>query len=93
MSAGAGPRGGRPVVAVGGHVDFQGIRWQVVRLAGQHLRLACEEREEVVLAGYLFADPTFALIGPGQDSVPEAAPQCVVDPMVARSPRVVFGLS
>ncbi|MFG2919766.1 hypothetical protein ACGF0D_43740 [Kitasatospora sp. NPDC048298] len=55
MSTGTGRQGGRPVVAVGGHVDFQGIRWQVVRLAGQHIHLVSDGREEVVLAGYLFA--------------------------------------
>ncbi|WP_404871090.1 Mu transposase C-terminal domain-containing protein (plasmid) [Kitasatospora griseola] len=69
-------RGGRPVVGVGGHVDFRGVRWQVVALSGQRVHLAAEgEQDLVVLSGYLFADPTFALAGPRQDSVPEAAPQ------------------
>lgn len=60
------------MVAVGGHVDFQGIRWQVVRLAGQRVHLVGDEREEVVLAGYLFADPMFTVVGPEQE---KAAPQ------------------
>ncbi|WP_344588533.1 Mu transposase C-terminal domain-containing protein [Kitasatospora paracochleata] len=69
-------RGGRPVVGVGGHVDFRGVRWQVVALCGQRVHLAAEgEQDLVVLSGYLFADPSFALAGPGQDGVVDAVPQ------------------
>ncbi|MEU5438230.1 hypothetical protein AB0G73_33405 [Streptomyces sp. NPDC020719] len=57
-------RGGRPVVAVGAHVRFRGARWQVVALAGQCFRLVGEDgADEAVLAGHLFADPDFAVLG------------------------------
>ncbi|MDT7847774.1 transposase [Streptomyces justiciae] len=56
--------GGRPVVAVGAYVRFRGLRWQVVALAGQRFHLAGEQgADEVVLAGHLFADPAFAVLG------------------------------
>ncbi|MCC9312322.1 DDE-type integrase/transposase/recombinase [Kitasatospora sp. RB6PN24] len=69
-------QGGRPVVGIGGHVDFRGVRWQVVALSGQRVHLAAGgEQDTVVLAGYLFADPSFALAGSGQGPVADAAPQ------------------
>ncbi|MEU8470571.1 hypothetical protein AB0F30_22175 [Streptomyces sp. NPDC029006] len=47
---------GRPVVAVGAHVCFRGLRWQVVALAGQRVHLTGEDGgDETVLAGHLFA--------------------------------------
>ncbi|WP_331737782.1 transposase [Streptomyces sp. NBC_00019] len=56
--------GGRPVVAVGAYVRFRGLRWQVVALAGQQFHLTGEQgADEVVLAGHLFADPAFAVLG------------------------------
>ncbi|MEU7592634.1 Mu transposase C-terminal domain-containing protein [Streptomyces sp. NPDC039022] len=64
--------GGRPVVAVGAQVCFRGRRWQVVGLAGQHVHLSDEESSEAVLAGHLFADPGFAVLG---TEVPQAVPQ------------------
>ena len=75
VSAVARGRGGRPVLAVGGQVRFRGLRWQVVGLAGQRVHLVAEEGEEVVLAGHLFADPTFTLIGPETGQKAQAAPQ------------------
>ncbi|MCF2532261.1 DDE-type integrase/transposase/recombinase [Yinghuangia sp. KLBMP8922] len=60
----AGQGGRRPVVAVGGRVRFRGARWQVVALSGQHVHLAGEDgANEAVLAGHLFADPGFAVLG------------------------------
>ncbi|ARF83367.1 DDE-type integrase/transposase/recombinase [Kitasatospora aureofaciens] len=75
MSAAPRRRGGRQVLAVGGQVRFRGLRWQVVGLAGQRVHLVADEGEEVVLAGHLFADPTFSLIGPEAGGKAEAAPQ------------------
>ncbi|MCT9010511.1 hypothetical protein [Streptomyces rhizosphaerihabitans] len=55
--------GRRPVVALGSHVRFRGARWQVVALSGQHLHLAGEDGgDQAVLAGFLFADPDFAIL-------------------------------
>jgi hypothetical protein len=66
--------GGRPVVAVGADVRFRGVRWQVVALAGQVFHLAGEDgADEVVLAGHLFADPGFAVLGAEQPV--QAVPQ------------------
>ncbi|WP_405366111.1 transposase [Kitasatospora sp. NBC_00039] len=50
------------------------MRWQVVGLAGQRIHLVAEGRDEVVLAGHLFADPTFALVGPEADGKAQAPP-------------------
>ncbi|MFD7262200.1 Mu transposase C-terminal domain-containing protein [Streptomyces sp. NPDC059874] len=58
------PRSGRPVVAVGAYIHFDGARWQVVALAGQRVHLAGKDgRSAVVLSGHLFADPDFKLAG------------------------------
>ncbi|MFF4533771.1 transposase [Streptomyces sp. NPDC001407] len=68
-------RGGRPVVAVGAHIRFRGVRWQVVALAGQRFHLAGEDgADEVVLAGHLFADAGFAVLG-AEAEQPQAVPQ------------------
>ncbi len=68
-------RGGRPVVAVGAHIRFRGARWQVVALAGQRFHLAGEDgADEVVLAGHLFADAGFAVLG-AEAEQPQAVPQ------------------
>ncbi|RPE28036.1 DDE-type integrase/transposase/recombinase [Kitasatospora cineracea] len=68
-------RGGRPVVGVGGYVDFRGVRWQVVGLSGQQVHLSADgEQDLVVLSNYLFAHPTFAVAGPVRETV-EHAPQ------------------
>ncbi|GAA0452132.1 hypothetical protein [Streptomyces olivaceiscleroticus] len=68
-------RGGRPRVEVGAHVRFRGTRWQVVGLAGPSFHLAREDGgEEVVLAGYLFADSGFAVLGAGAEQ-PQAVPR------------------
>ncbi|WP_327350303.1 transposase [Streptomyces sp. NBC_01304] len=49
------------------------MKWQVIALAGQEIRLLGAEGEgEVALAGHLFADPGFAVVG---EQVPQAAPQ------------------
>ncbi|WP_406117685.1 Mu transposase C-terminal domain-containing protein [Streptomyces sp. NBC_00989] len=57
-------RGGRPVLKVGAHVRFRDRTWQVIALAGQQVHLAGEAGEdETVVAGHLFADPSFALVG------------------------------
>ncbi|MFC4036322.1 Mu transposase C-terminal domain-containing protein [Streptomyces polygonati] len=64
-------------MAVGAHVRFRGSRWQVVALAGQSFHLIGEGGDggdggdEVVLAGYLFADPGFAVLG--ADAAPAQA--------------------
>lgn len=66
---------GRPVVAVGAHVRFRGSRWQVVALAGQCVHLAGEDgSDEAVLAGHLFADPGFAVLG-AEAQQPRAVPR------------------
>ncbi|WP_445520847.1 hypothetical protein [Streptomyces sp. NEAU-174] len=65
---------GRPVVAVASHVRFRGLRWQVVALAGQCVHLAGEDgSDEAVLAGHLFTDPGFALLG-AEAQQPQAVP-------------------
>lgn len=57
-------RGGRPVVEVGARVGFGGARWQVVALSAQGFHLVDEDgADQVVLAGHLFADPDFAVLG------------------------------
>ncbi|MEU7414842.1 hypothetical protein AB0B40_37065 [Streptomyces sp. NPDC042638] len=49
---------------MGAHVRFRGVRWQVVALAGQRVHLADEDGgDETVLAGRLFADEGFAVLG------------------------------
>ncbi|MGW2602088.1 transposase [Streptomyces klenkii] len=63
------------MVAVGAHVRFRGARWQVVALAGQRFHLAGEDgADEVVLAGHLFADLGFAVLG-AEAEQPQAVPQ------------------
>ncbi|MEV6750520.1 Mu transposase C-terminal domain-containing protein [Streptomyces sp. NPDC051080] len=60
-------------MAVGAHVRFRGVKWQVVALSGQMVHLVGPDGGgEAVLAGYLFADPGFSVIGA---DVPQAAPQ------------------
>ncbi|MDJ1645219.1 Mu transposase C-terminal domain-containing protein [Streptomyces pakalii] len=57
-------RRGRPVVEVGAQVRFGGVRWQVVALSRQGFHLVDEGgADQVVLAGHLFADPGFAVLG------------------------------
>lgn len=66
-------RNARPAVKVGAHVRFRGVKWQVVALSGQTVHLIGPDGGgEAVLAGYLFADPGFSVIGA---DVPQAAPQ------------------
>ncbi|WP_236726525.1 MULTISPECIES: hypothetical protein [unclassified Streptomyces] len=49
------------------------MKWQVVALSGQMVHLVGpDDGGETVLAGYLFADPGFAVVGA---DVPQAAPQ------------------
>ncbi|MFF2655420.1 hypothetical protein [Streptomyces sp. NPDC058045] len=63
----------RPAVRVGCHVRFRGVSWQVVALSGQDIRLVGPDGGgQSVLAGHLFADPDFRVIGA---DVPQAAPQ------------------
>ncbi|MEV6810316.1 hypothetical protein [Streptomyces sp. NPDC051132] len=46
------------------HVRFRESTWQVIALAGQQVHLAAEAgADETVLAGHLFADASFALVG------------------------------
>ncbi|MFF3735506.1 transposase [Streptomyces sp. NPDC002476] len=67
-------RGGRPVVEVGARVRYGGARWQVVALSGQGFHLVGEDgADQVVLAGHLFADPGFAVLGAEQPV--QAVPQ------------------
>ncbi|MFD9459097.1 transposase, partial [Streptomyces sp. NPDC059985] len=55
---------GRAVVAVGGHVVFEGRRWQVVAMDGSVVRLAAEDGALIsLLAGYLCAAADFAVVG------------------------------
>lgn len=57
-------RGGRPVLQVGAHVRFRDRVWQVIAVAGQQVHLAGETGEdETVVAGHLFADPSFSIVG------------------------------
>ncbi|MFD7178241.1 Mu transposase C-terminal domain-containing protein [Streptomyces sp. NPDC059929] len=66
-------RNARPAVAVGAHVRFRSVKWQVAALSGQTVHLIGPDGGgEAVLAGYLFADPGFSVIGA---DVPQAAPQ------------------
>ncbi|MFK0256637.1 Mu transposase C-terminal domain-containing protein [Streptomyces sp. NPDC090445] len=66
-------RNARLAVKVGAHVRFRGVKWQVVALSGQGIHLVGPDGDgEAVLAGYLFADPGFSIIGA---EVPQAAPQ------------------
>ncbi|KPH99464.1 Integrase catalytic region [Actinobacteria bacterium OK006] len=66
-------RNARPAVRVGTHVRFRGVKWQVVALSGQDIHLLGPDGGgEAVLAGHLFADPGFTVIGA---DVPQAAPQ------------------
>ncbi|WP_338063916.1 hypothetical protein [Streptomyces noursei] len=66
-------RNARPAVKVGAHVRFRGVKWQVAALSGQTVHLVGPDGGgEAVLAGYLFADPGFSVIGA---DVPQAAPQ------------------
>ncbi|WP_239109511.1 hypothetical protein [Streptomyces coelicoflavus] len=66
-------RNARPVVKVGARVQFRGVTWQVVALSGQDIRLAGPDGGgQAVLAGHLFADPSFTVIGA---DAPQAAPQ------------------
>ncbi|MEU2297761.1 Mu transposase C-terminal domain-containing protein [Streptomyces antibioticus] len=66
-------RSARPAVRVGAHIRFRGVKWQVVALAGQDIHLVGPDGGgEAVLAGHLFADPGFTVIGA---DVPQATPQ------------------
>ena len=66
-------RNARPAVKVGAHVRFRGVKWQVVALSGHDIHLLGPDGGgEVVLAGHLFADPGFSVIGA---DTPQAAPQ------------------
>ncbi|WP_326589279.1 Mu transposase C-terminal domain-containing protein [Streptomyces brevispora] len=57
-------RGGRTVLQVGAHVRFRDRTWQVIAVAGQQVHLAGETGEdETVVAGHLFADPSFTIVG------------------------------
>lgn len=57
-------RGGRPVLQVGARVRFRDRVWQVIAVAGQQVHLAGESGEdETVVAGHLFADPSFSIVG------------------------------
>ncbi|MGY3783769.1 TnsA-like heteromeric transposase endonuclease subunit [Streptomyces antibioticus] len=60
----SGRRGGRPVLQVGAHVRFRDSTWQVIAVAGQQVHLAGETGgDETVVAGHLFADPSFTIVG------------------------------
>ena len=62
--------GGRPVAAarhrqvkLGAYVTFEGRAWQVAAVAGASVRLVDEDGQTAsVLASFLFADPTFAVV-------------------------------
>ncbi|WP_243766846.1 hypothetical protein [Streptomyces sp. GC420] len=66
-------RDARPAVKAGTRVRFRDVTWQVVALAGQSIHLVGPDGGgEAVLAGHLFADPGFTVIGA---DVPQAAPK------------------
>ncbi|MFF8189152.1 hypothetical protein ACF044_18025 [Microbacterium sp. NPDC016588] len=66
-------RNARPAVKVGAHIRFRGMKWQVVALSGQDIHLVGPEGGgEAVLAGHLFADPGFTVVGA---DAPQAVPQ------------------
>ncbi len=70
---GGARRGGRPVVEVGAHVVHLGQTWQVAALQGQRVYPLREAgSEKTLLAGRLFADPGFEVVG---GRVPDAVPQ------------------
>ena len=57
-------RNARPAVKVGAHIRFRGMKWQVVALSGQDIHLVGPDGGgEAVLAGDLFADTGFTVIG------------------------------
>ncbi|MEV7144670.1 transposase [Streptomyces tauricus] len=64
------PHGGRPVAAarhrqvkLGAYVTFEGRAWQVAAVAGASVRLVDEDGQTAsVLAPFLFADRTFAVV-------------------------------
>ncbi|WP_343067219.1 hypothetical protein [Streptomyces rectiverticillatus] len=63
------------MVAVEAYVRFREVRWQVVALAGQRFHLVGEDGpDEVVLAGHLFADADFAVLGMEAEQ-PQAVPR------------------
>ncbi|MBT2472582.1 DDE-type integrase/transposase/recombinase [Streptomyces sp. ISL-66] len=54
----------RPVVAVGGHVVFEGRTWQVAAMDGSVVRLIAEDGTVTsLLTGYLCAAADFAVVG------------------------------
>ncbi|MFF7977378.1 transposase [Streptomyces sp. NPDC007905] len=59
----SGRHTGRPVLEIGAHVRFRESTWQVVAVAGQLIHLAGESADESVLAGHLFADASFCIVG------------------------------
>ncbi|MEU5743706.1 hypothetical protein ABZ784_37740 [Streptomyces tendae] len=66
-------RNARAAVKVGAHVRFRDVKWQVVALSGHDIHLLDPDGGgEVVLAGHLFADPGFTVVGA---DAPQAAPQ------------------
>ncbi|MGW1077285.1 Mu transposase C-terminal domain-containing protein [Streptomyces sp. NPDC002537] len=66
-------RNARPTVEVGARVCFRGVKWQVIALSGQTIHLVGPDSGgQAVLAGYLFADPGFTVIGA---EMPQTAPQ------------------
>lgn len=66
-------RNARPAVKVGAHIRFRGMKWQVVAVSGQSIHLVGPDGGgQAVLAGHLFADPGFTVVGA---DAPQAAPQ------------------
>ncbi len=69
---------GRPVAAarnrqvkLGAYVTFEGRTWQVAAVAGASVRLVDERGQTAsVLAPFLFADPTFAVVDSPAAGVP-----------------------
>ncbi|MGW3359970.1 hypothetical protein ACWDFL_31915 [Streptomyces bungoensis] len=65
--------GARTAVTVGARVRFNGVTWQVVALSVHSIHLVGPDGGgQAVLAGHLFADPGFTIIGA---DAPQAAPQ------------------
>ncbi|MFI6100836.1 hypothetical protein ACIA8G_35250 [Lentzea sp. NPDC051213] len=74
--------GGRPVLAPGDQVHFDGEQHQVLALSSTSVRLrSTEGTEQVVLAGYMMSAPDFAVLG--ATALPAVEPIGLLDALPA----------
>jgi hypothetical protein len=70
-----GAAGRRRQIALGAYVRFEGRPWQVAAVAGASVRLVDEQGQTAsMLASFLFADPTFAVVDASVAAVPGWGP-------------------